>query len=51
MSTHWTLKTDGNPLGAVQSLINNVWKGAALDGLLVHLNGGPTSTTSRPPAG
>jgi len=45
MSTYWSLETHGNPLGAVQSFINDVWKGSPLDGLLVHLNGGPTSTT------
>lgn len=39
MSTYWKLETHGDPLGALQGFIRNIWGLAGLDRLLVPPNG------------
>jgi formate dehydrogenase subunit beta len=39
MDTQWTIKTNGDPLGAVRGFMTSVWSQANLDGMLVLSNG------------
>lgn len=45
---HWMVNTHGNPLGALQTLLGNLWQTARLDGMLVPLNGVNTPPYVRP---
>jgi formate dehydrogenase subunit beta len=39
MKTQWILDTHGDPLGTLRQFVNAVWEGAALEAMLVPLNG------------
>jgi len=38
MSTHWMLKTKGDPLGTVHRFVRDVWQAAGLDALVIPPN-------------
>jgi hypothetical protein len=39
MTTQWTINTQGDPIGAFQQLVIQVWENAGLDAMLVTVNG------------
>ncbi len=45
MVKQWMLNTHGDPIGTVQKLIHLIWQEAALDGMLVSMNGASSEST------
>ncbi len=49
MNTYWKLETNGDPLGAVQLFLQDLWEFADIEGILVPLRTSGTDQNSSPP--